>query len=70
MNDPFFVLGVSESADDDEVKRRYLALVRAFPPSAIPSVSRRSGRPSRSCAPRAGGWSSGCCGPAVRRCDA
>ena len=36
MNDPFFVLGVSESADDDEVKRRYLALVRAFPPERDP----------------------------------
>ncbi len=35
-NDPFTVLGVSEDAGDDEIKRRYLALVRAFPPDREP----------------------------------
>jgi curved DNA-binding protein CbpA len=35
-NDPFTVLGVGENAGDDEIKRRYLALVRAFPPDREP----------------------------------
>ena len=30
MDDPFAVLGVGEDAGDDQIKRRYLALVRAF----------------------------------------
>ena len=34
--DPFTILGVDESADDEEIKRRYLALVRAFPPDREP----------------------------------
>jgi len=36
MNDPFTVLGVGEDAGDDEIKQRYLALVRAFPPDREP----------------------------------
>ena len=36
MRDPFTVLGVDEAADDAEVRRRYLALVRAFPPDREP----------------------------------
>jgi curved DNA-binding protein CbpA len=36
MNDPFSILGVDENAGDDEIKRRYLALVRAFPPDREP----------------------------------
>ena len=36
MSDPFTVLGVGEDVGDDEVKRRYLALVRAFPPDRDP----------------------------------
>jgi DnaJ domain len=36
MNDPFTVLGVGEDAGDDQIKRRYLALVRAFPPDREP----------------------------------
>jgi curved DNA-binding protein CbpA len=36
MNDPFTVLGVGEDADDDQIKQRYLALVRAFPPDREP----------------------------------
>jgi len=32
MRDPFTVLGVGESAGDAEIRRRYLALVRGFPP--------------------------------------
>jgi DnaJ domain len=35
-DDPFAVLGVSDDADDETVKRRYLALVRAFPPDREP----------------------------------
>jgi curved DNA-binding protein CbpA len=36
MNDPFTVLGVGEDAGDDQIKHRYLALVRAFPPDREP----------------------------------
>jgi curved DNA-binding protein CbpA len=36
MTDPFSILGVDENASDDEIKRRYLALVRAFPPDREP----------------------------------
>lgn len=35
-DDPFAVLGVDENADDDAIKRRYLAMVRAFPPDRAP----------------------------------
>jgi DnaJ domain len=35
-DDPFAVLGLDESADDDAIKRRYLALVRAHPPDREP----------------------------------
>jgi len=36
MRDPFTVLGVDERADDAEIRRRYLALVRQFPPDREP----------------------------------
>jgi curved DNA-binding protein CbpA len=36
MSDPFTVLGVGEEVGDDEVKHRYLALVRTFPPDRDP----------------------------------
>ena len=36
MTDPFSILGVDENANDDEIKRRYLALVRDFPPDREP----------------------------------
>jgi DnaJ domain len=36
MNDPFSVLGVDDTAKDEEIKRRYLMLVRAFPPDREP----------------------------------
>jgi curved DNA-binding protein CbpA len=36
MDDPFAVLGVSEDAGDEQIKQRYLALVRAFPPDREP----------------------------------
>jgi hypothetical protein len=35
-DDPFAVLGLDETADDDAIKRRYLALVRAWPPDREP----------------------------------
>lgn len=34
--DPFSVLGVTEDAGDEAIKRRYLALVRAYPPDREP----------------------------------
>ena len=36
MRDPFTVLGVDERADDAAIRRRYLALVREFPPDREP----------------------------------
>ena len=36
MRDPFTVLGVDERADDSTIRRRYLALVREFPPDREP----------------------------------
>lgn len=36
MGDPFTMLGVTEDADDAEIRRRYLALVRSFPPDRAP----------------------------------
>jgi len=36
MTDPFSILGVDENASDEEIKRRYLALVRDFPPDREP----------------------------------
>lgn len=36
MTDPFSILGVDENAGDEDIKRRYLALVRAFPPDLEP----------------------------------
>jgi DnaJ-class molecular chaperone len=36
MNDPFAILGVGEDAGDEQIKQRYLALVRAFPPDREP----------------------------------
>lgn len=34
--DPFAELGIDENADDETIKRRYLALVRAYPPDRDP----------------------------------
>ena len=36
MRDPFIVLGVADDADDAAIRRRYLALVREFPPDRAP----------------------------------
>jgi curved DNA-binding protein CbpA len=36
MDDPFEVLGVGGDAGDEQIKQRYLALVRAFPPDREP----------------------------------
>jgi len=36
MADPFSVLGVDEEAGDEEIRRAYLGLVRAFPPDRAP----------------------------------
>ncbi len=34
--DPFTILGADENASDDDIKQRYLALVRNFPPDREP----------------------------------
>jgi curved DNA-binding protein CbpA len=34
--DPFTILGVDETAGDAEIRRRYLALVREYPPDRAP----------------------------------
>ena len=36
MNDPFEVLGLSIDAEPEEVRRKYLQLVREFPPDREP----------------------------------
>ncbi len=36
MTDPFEVLGLTTGADDDEIRQRYLDLVRQFPPERSP----------------------------------
>jgi curved DNA-binding protein CbpA len=36
MTDPFEILGVSHQASEAEVRRRYLELVREFPPDRAP----------------------------------
>src|SRR5260221_13817771 len=35
-DDPFVTLGVPEEAGNEEIKRRYLGLVRAYPPDREP----------------------------------
>lgn len=36
MNDPYQVLGLAHDADDETIRRRYLELVRQFPPEHHP----------------------------------
>jgi curved DNA-binding protein CbpA len=36
MSDPFEVLGLAQGAGDDEIRQRYLQLVREFPPDRAP----------------------------------
>ncbi|MGC8643988.1 MAG: J domain-containing protein [Isosphaeraceae bacterium] len=36
MNDPYEQLGLPPSADDVEIRKRYLELVRQFPPDRAP----------------------------------
>ena len=36
MNDPYQVLGLPADSDDDTIRRRYLELVREFPPERQP----------------------------------
>jgi curved DNA-binding protein CbpA len=36
MNDPYEQLGLPPSADETEIRRRYLELVRQFPPDRAP----------------------------------
>jgi curved DNA-binding protein CbpA len=36
MTDPYEVLGLASDADESEIRRRYLELVREFPPDRAP----------------------------------
>ena len=36
MNDPYQVLGLPPGSDDEAIRRRYLVLVRQFPPERHP----------------------------------
>ncbi len=36
MNDPYAVLGLPADSDDDAIRRRYLELVKQFPPEHHP----------------------------------
>jgi len=56
MRDPFTVLGVDDAADDAEIRRRYLALVRDFPPDRAPERSANTVRHTRRSATSANGW--------------
>ena len=40
MNDPYAILGLSDDADDDAIRRRYLELVKRFPPEHHPAKKR------------------------------
>ena len=52
MNDPYRVLELTPDAGETEIRRRYLELVRAFPPTRHPSVSPPFTRPMLPCATR------------------
>ena len=43
MNDPYEILGLPHSADETEIRRRYLELVRQFPPDRAGPVRRDPG---------------------------
>ena len=36
MSDPYEILGVADDADDEAIRRRYLELVKEFPPEKSP----------------------------------
>jgi DnaJ-class molecular chaperone len=36
INDPYLVLGIDTNADSDQIRARYLALVREYPPERSP----------------------------------
>ena len=36
MTDPYQVLGLAPDADDETIRRRYLELVRQYPPEQLP----------------------------------
>ena len=36
MTDPYEVLGIDDDADDEAIRRRYLELVKRFPPEHHP----------------------------------
>ena len=52
MNDPYVQLGLPPSADETEIRQRYLELVRQFPPDRGLSGSRRSALLTTRCAIR------------------
>lgn len=41
MKTPFEILGVDETADDQQIKKAYLAEVRQFPPERFPEEFKR-----------------------------
>ena len=52
MNDPYRVLDLTPDAGENEIRQRYLELVRAFPPDQAPSGLPPFTRPTRRCATR------------------
>lgn len=38
VKDPYTVLGIGPDADDEAIRRRYLELIRAFPPEQHPEA--------------------------------
>ena len=68
-DDPFAVLGVDETADDEAIKRRYLALVRAWPPDREPEKFQALRRAYEAVSGRRERLGSGsCCTAAPRPC--
>jgi len=60
VKDPFSILGVDENADDSEIKRRYLALVRDFPPDREPDRFQTYRAAFEALQPSASGSQRGC----------
>ncbi len=56
MADPFEVLDLPRHAGEGEIRKRYLELVRAFPPEQAPNDSQRCMPRIGRCATRQRGW--------------
>ena len=60
MADPYEILGVSRSSSEADIRRRYLELVRQYPPDRHPERFKEIHQAYESCAIRCCGWSRDC----------